>query len=361
MTGDHPAVALAAIADLHMAAGPDDPFATGDALVSLLDTLVDERGASARLAILGDLFDFSLVELAGDPRTRLATDPAATIAKLDLIAGEHRAVVEALRRFLTAGGTLDLLPGNHDLELLLPPVWRRVEELLGGGAGAVRDRLRLHPWILFVPGLVYAEHGHQHHDVNRVPGLLAVAERGSAPLPAGTLAAEWARDLRVRGGRAALGVAARAIPAALRWSRTARRPPGASTRVRTHAAELGLPAGALLAIDALLPAGALRTAAHTARRLAASRGGPPGGYMADAIAAVHAVLARHGAAVPFYATGHTHVPIDAPLPGSPAPARYLNPGTWARMRPKAAAEGVWYLDLERTDDGHTAALRRWTG
>ena len=45
--------------------------------------------------------------------------------------------------------------------------------------------MKVHPWWLHEPHVFHAEHGHQHHDVHRMPTLLeqtgVVAARGLAP------------------------------------------------------------------------------------------------------------------------------------------------------------------------------------
>lgn len=68
-----------------------------------------------------------------------------------------------LRRFLGAGFPIDVVSGNHDVDLVRPAVRTRLRELLGTGGGeGDGGGVRFHPWIYYVPGVLYAEHGHQH-------------------------------------------------------------------------------------------------------------------------------------------------------------------------------------------------------
>jgi UDP-2,3-diacylglucosamine pyrophosphatase LpxH len=349
---------LVVVADIHMAAGPREAFFDDARLAALIHTLAGEAASAPppHLVVLGDLFDFSLVELAGVGGRRLDTSAAAAREKLARIASEHALVFGALRALVAAGARIDLVPGNHDLELLMPPVWHDFRSLVAHGR---EERPVLRPWIFHMPGVLCAEHGHQHHDVNRVPDLLRLRERGAVPVPAGTALADW--TVGRRAGDGAARVTTRLVGrlgAWLSYRQRARTDAAYGEAVAAEATEVGLPADALAAIHALDPDGAPRALARTVRRVASERlsRGPHTPYMEDAALAVHRVLAARGASVPFYLTGHTHVSADVPLADG---ARYLNPGTWSNMRPAGAGSGYHYVEVIVTDSAPRARLRAW--
>ena len=115
------------------------------------------------MVLLGDTFD-----LPGDD---------GAVARLEALAVRHPGVLAALRRTLATGTHLEVVCGNHDAALARPAVQEALRRLLtppprswpAPRAGTVR----VHPWMLHVPGVFHAEHGHQHHDVHRVPTLLS--------------------------------------------------------------------------------------------------------------------------------------------------------------------------------------------
>lgn len=339
------------VADLHMAAGPLDPFDADRGLVELLDGLVRRAGDGQRpdLVLLGDTFDFALIEIGG---RRLDMSPAGALARLERIHSAHPTVFEALARVARSDITIRVVPGNHDFELLHEPVL----DALGAMIGA---RPALDPWAVHVPGVVHAQHGQQHHDINRLAWLLGAAS-GAAPAaqaPLGTLLGEYlialAEALRFPVSPAVrtsdLLAHARAHPASapgaaaptLRFAagvlaRLARmqldRMPSARAReaaaARRCAAALGMSPAAAAALAAATPA----SPAGVARRLVrARRGAEP--YMLSAARELLDRLAEHGAGVPCCVLAHTHVVADEPLR---AGRRYLNPGTWSRLAPSGA-------------------------
>ena len=94
---------------------------------------------------------------------------------------------------------LDVVVGNHDVDLVRPAAAQRLGELLGDRG----EHLRLHPWALHVPGVLFAEHGHQHHAVHRLPTLLLAAADDHTPRAVSThrLGREAGRAARGGGGR----------------------------------------------------------------------------------------------------------------------------------------------------------------
>lgn len=124
-------------------------------------------GRPWRLVVLGDFVDFLRAGLHGAEETPSQCQGRAREA-LDRIAGGHPQVFEGLGRWLAGGHPVEIVLGNHDRELILPAVQDRLLELLeqAGAGGRAAGLVRFHPWIYYVPGLVYAEHGHQYDDPN---------------------------------------------------------------------------------------------------------------------------------------------------------------------------------------------------
>jgi UDP-2,3-diacylglucosamine pyrophosphatase LpxH len=334
------ATRILALADLHMAAGRHDAFREDDQLVRFLEG--PARTPGVRLLLLGDVFDFSLVELPGRRGRRLDTTVDGALDKLAVIAAEHPAPLAALAGVVAAGTRVDVVVGNHDLELMLPPVADRLCELLGGDVA-------VHPWLVHEPGLVYAEHGQQYHEINRVFDLLRLDQSAAAPVPAGSVAGEWV--LEGRAGGLPLGATARLAFGLARWGLTSRRGRRYDELVEEHAAAAALPPRALAAIDGLGPRGPLGATVHLARRMSTRAPVP---YMEAALGGVHEILESHAVAVPYYLAGHTHQVVDRPLAPDPGAPRYLSPGTWSTMRPPGA-EGLHYVEL----DPSRARVVRW--
>ncbi len=363
------------LSDLHMASaqGPyGDPFPDDTAIAATLDWFATELAERTRLVILGDLFDFVLAPPHVRPGA-VGDDLAA--AKLEAIAAAHTRVFTALAAFAAAGHSLEILPGNHDIELLRPALQARLRELLGGAP------LALHPWILHVPGVLYAEHGQQHHLLNHFVRLLdrSIAADDEPPPALGRslddlhalLATRLGRPLDDLGalwgatGRALLArqpgaaeVATDAIVGLWRLVRSSAALAYAgggghmTASLREASSELALPAEALVQILRCAQP-TVRSAARSVRR--ARLAGPPAApshkndasradtgpdrYMLEAARTVDRVLCDHGVGVRFYAFGHTHVVRDAavaardPASGPPVSSgpRYLNPGTWSTL------------------------------
>jgi UDP-2,3-diacylglucosamine pyrophosphatase LpxH len=326
----------ALVADLHLASGDGDPFSDDERFAeAIADLLASVSGRRLRLVCLGDTFDFPAVTLPGQ-RATPATRPAEAVEKLERIFASHPLTVNAFRSVVEAGHSVDFVAGNHDMELLMPGVQARLREALGGDAGAVE----VHPWMLYVPGVLYAEHGQQHHDFNRFPwlGTTSSCEHGRLDVPAGSFLDAVAHLRRRQRNASALALTAQAIrmalglvAALLRLSRAERRREQRE-RLLASAPPSGLPPAAVLGIDrtaAATPTSIARRAfALASGRLRPSRVPVRSPYMHAAARAVHDVLAAENSAVPFYAFGHTHVPEDVALGDG---ARYLNPGTWSTM------------------------------
>ena len=326
-----------------MGAGRGDPFTRDRAFAGMVAAIADGgdgAGAPPRLVVLGDLFDFPA---AGGGRP--ADDEATAVGRLERIAAAHPVALAALASYAAGGGAIDLLAGNHDADLVRPAIQARVRDLLGGPGVSVA----VHPWILHVPGILYAEHGHQHHDINAFAAPLK-PWRPDAPgrldLPPGAVA---------HGARAfALLLRRGAAPRA-----RARRAAYRSSVLPEAAGVLRLSPDALRAIDAATPRGASALAVRTARRVTTD-GRHPAAAQRRAALSIHRVLQREGRAVPCYAFGHTHVAECRPLePGRDRPV-YVNPGTWSTLRRRGRREQLAYVAIEPTALGLRARLVPWT-
>ena len=188
------------VSDLHLSAGYDPRTGTFDrnedffydgAFARFLTHLrerAEREHRHWRLVILGDLFDFLQVELPGQ-RDALDSGESITLAKLRRVARGHPRFFAALGEWVAAGFDLDVMPGNHDIEMIRPSCQQQLVQLVadaGGGAGAA-ERIRFHAWIYYLPGLLYAEHGHQYDDVNSFrtqlwPFVDEASEQIDAPL-----------------------------------------------------------------------------------------------------------------------------------------------------------------------------------
>ncbi len=165
---------IVVISDLHMSAGRDEDTGTfhrnedffyDGAFARFVGHLVDRarsRERSVRLVVLGDFVDFLQVD-PGPLYDIRDTSGASTVAKLGKIVRGHASAFEALARFLAEGHALDIVVGNHDIEFAWPEVRNSFRGLLSERAGADVGRgVTFHPWFLLVPGVLYAEHGHQY-------------------------------------------------------------------------------------------------------------------------------------------------------------------------------------------------------
>jgi hypothetical protein len=139
-------------------------------------------GRPWRLVIAGDLFDFMSVFVPGVPgapgrtaderRFGLSRTIEAGVYRLQRICENHRSLLAAMVKFAAAGHSIDIIAGNHDIELLEAPVVDELERQLrisatsgpssvtpNGGSLAVGQldaalsRIRVVPWFVLVPGV----------------------------------------------------------------------------------------------------------------------------------------------------------------------------------------------------------------
>jgi UDP-2,3-diacylglucosamine pyrophosphatase LpxH len=133
-------------------------------------------GRPWRLVIAGDLFDFMSVVVpatrdqparnADERRLGLGRGTKAGVRRLAAICAAQQPVLVDLVRFAAAGHRIDLIVGNHDVELLEPEVAAEFQrQLAAAGAGPdILARIRVVPWFVYVPGVAWIEHGHVYDE-----------------------------------------------------------------------------------------------------------------------------------------------------------------------------------------------------
>lgn len=185
-----PRESLFVISDLHL--GGDTGFQICTArgrrrLAAFIRSLPSQLAPTqqAHLVLAGDIVDF----LAEQPFAAFTADDSLATAKLARIMdhGDTADVWQALREFVSAGHSLTLLLGNHDLELSLPGPRRLLHQRIGH-----RGVEFLYDNQAFVRGPVLIEHGNRYDDWNVVPhdALRAVRSaltRREAPPPMRTV------------------------------------------------------------------------------------------------------------------------------------------------------------------------------
>jgi UDP-2,3-diacylglucosamine pyrophosphatase LpxH len=174
------------ISDLHLGGRPHDVHRDGlllpgyqfnhayPALIEFIDWAGTQAGsgnaADIELVINGDIVDFLAEDDDEGGFQAWTADEALACAKLDCIAertrgNDRRGVFETLGAFLHAGHRLTLLLGNHDVELSLPAVRRRLLALLGGDAAGLTF---IYDGEAYRVGRVLIEHGNRYDRWNRV-------------------------------------------------------------------------------------------------------------------------------------------------------------------------------------------------
>lgn len=208
---------LLIVSDLHLSEGWDEDtkclsrnedFFFDTSFARFLAKQADDAahgGYRLRLIIPGDLVDFLQVttvppggNIDGEPisprerRFGLGTSPAKTCWKLRRIMNGHWRFFEALARFLAAGHELVILPGNHDIEWIIPSVQTcfrdELRKYAAPGPGADVDRRVVFlPWFYYEPEFVYIDHGHQYDALNSFDIFLhPFLPDGRIDLPAGS-------------------------------------------------------------------------------------------------------------------------------------------------------------------------------
>jgi UDP-2,3-diacylglucosamine pyrophosphatase LpxH len=177
------------LSDLHMTSGkdpilgtwsPTEDFFWDEEFASFLTHY--GKGGRATLVINGDMFDFLQVLNVPTPaqareyripesdisrRYGLRCSEVASVFQIDAIINGHTAAFRALARFLAGGNRVKIIQGNHDVQLCWRTTQERIYHRLEGlcprdRKRLIRSNLEFLPWIFYVPGLLYAEHGNQY-------------------------------------------------------------------------------------------------------------------------------------------------------------------------------------------------------
>jgi len=336
------------VSDLHLDASDDDPRHTGRMLTGFLRrSVLAGSGPQQHLVFLGDTFELA------------ALTQQESLARLEAIFAGHPDTFQTLQACVAQGVQLHFVTGNHDVELARPPVAARLASLL---SPADPTRVQVHPWLLYVPDVLLAEHGHLHHPLHRIPEVLRTAINGTDDLDLPPLAALHAHPSRSRLGRA--GAVARACLASERAESRMRRP-AYDHLLTTESSRLALDRAAVRKLARVsrfrtvsaLPAAAARMVLRAAAPNTRGAAAPP------AAARSAQILKTHGSEVPWYISGHTHRALDVPLGSSPT--RYINTGTWSSdVRgpgpDQADRQAFPYALIDVADDGTTSGgLRYW--
>ncbi len=154
------------------------------------------RQRPQRLILLGDVFEF--LQIDGRPFDKkglpepahpayqdkevqdhlkrrkpfngLSTNQRATVWRIERVARGHAEFFRALGEFLQADpqNRLDVVIGNHDIELTWPGAQQRFKELIEEQVKTpgLSAAIHFYPWFIYEPGLFYAEHGQQYDTLN---------------------------------------------------------------------------------------------------------------------------------------------------------------------------------------------------
>jgi UDP-2,3-diacylglucosamine pyrophosphatase LpxH len=163
------------ISDLHLGGAqpltgdPDDRgfriCTHGRDIARFVSALADKPSA-IELIINGDMVDFLAEEDEGGGWTPFVSDEHAAARKLDRIIDRDRELFDAFSRLLERGHRLVLLLGNHDIELALPAVRRRLQERIG--ITGRHDFQFIYDGEAYVVGRALIEHGNRYDSFNVV-------------------------------------------------------------------------------------------------------------------------------------------------------------------------------------------------
>ena len=181
---------------LTMPLGPEDE-ATDQEIILFLRHYARhrDRGRPWRLILAGDTFDFVFPgrqvyaqryegQIPPRPQSRKPGSYASVdeaVWRLHKTVREHQGIFVALADFVAAGNRVEILKGNHDVELqwsevrraLLDEMCKVLEERNHQLARAqVLQGIDFHDWFYYEPGRVYIEHGSQYDEHNAFPDFL---------------------------------------------------------------------------------------------------------------------------------------------------------------------------------------------
>jgi UDP-2,3-diacylglucosamine pyrophosphatase LpxH len=191
---------IVVVSDLHLGEGiqstehryvPNEDFFYDAQFSRFLDELkrcYSGRPEDLKLVFNGDTFDFLTVTSVPDDaeaesrrfrvssfEKRFGLNPSAkkSVYKLDRIVNGHLRFFTALAGFVADGFRVEIIRGNHDLELFFPEVKQRLMEHLSLlderlDLLAIESRVGFHDWFYLEKGRVYIEHGNQYDAGNSI-------------------------------------------------------------------------------------------------------------------------------------------------------------------------------------------------
>lgn len=166
-----------------------------------------ERGGFRyKLIINGDFVDFlqftSVPEgedIDGEVITKrerelgLGASPKKTLWKLNILMKGHWIFFNALKEFISRGNEAIIIPGNHDIEWVIPEVQRGFIDKLSDDVPQdkkveFQQKVSFLQWFYYDPKLsVFVEHGCQYDDLNSFDYFLCpYRKEGTMDLPAGS-------------------------------------------------------------------------------------------------------------------------------------------------------------------------------
>ena len=335
------------ISDLHLDTRTTDRRGTDRAVSCFTREIVERASSGVRLVLLGDSFELT-TRWSGDRATR----SAEAVVRLEQLARRFEPVFAAWRDLARAGHELHVVSGNHDAELAMPVVQRRLRELIGP------DGVFVHPWVLHRPGLLYAEHGHQHHALSRNPDLLTLTL--AEEMPARAVPEQPDDAPRSPGALSEVSGAVRALVRNRGLERSAGRP-AYQVLIAETARREQLPPAVLARIHTMSARGPLVAGAAAARRAAERRLGRDthDAFLVDAARRIDRLMGESGNRPSCYAFGHTHVPALTRL--APGTGCYANPGTWSsQVRGGGEPDGFTYVEVSVDGSGPQVRLLPWS-
>jgi UDP-2,3-diacylglucosamine pyrophosphatase LpxH len=333
---------LIIVSDLHIGdGGQQERFRLDETMCAFLGHLRDHVGRSPeplRLLILGDFLDLSLIARASPAKmSQRSVRNALLNERIDEVMAAHGDLFRALRIFIEAGGSVDVVPGNSDAALQIRFVWEHFRHSLlrGCSTAGPLDSLQLHPWIYHLPGVLYAEHGNQYHEINSFPAVLEGLQKGEPHQveTAGSLLAAYGPRSDLGTGRSRKEVARwmASLATQMVLASQVRRTAAYQSLVEHYASEVSLPPALVAELERLGSRAIWRSGLRALRRSGAARPArgrvPSDSYLKDAALHVHSAARRHDSPAFFYVFGHTHTADISSMDGGSS--RYVNCGTWA--------------------------------
>ena len=398
---------LIILSDLHLSAWQDaksghvlapEGFHYDVAFGHFVDDLLERvksEGAECEILMLGDFLDFLHTKVPLSEKDFLTTTEASSLQKLQAILRAHPLFFEALKRFVSKGFRLRVVPGNHDIDLMRPAVQQVLKEKIETDS---LNHIHFHSWIHYIPGVLYAEHGHQYHDIMAYSTLLTpyrpkkeneleltvgayfdlylfhlierlepLTENINSPL--GYLLSVYRKQpLKLITTSPVLCRFFYAVirQVAYRSSRQFRitRQRYQESTLSGYAANSGLSYSTYVALDQLAEVYNSKMVKRLlSHALAKNRGDPiKTGYLYLKALTISKILNLNDKAVPFYVFGHSHQPTKVAMDGPPD-HMYLNAGSWVSSSyPGFPGDRSLFPFVEIGWENHkrpTATLMQW--